>query len=1038
MAEPAIKLDPIVVKPYDVNAALDEGYTYKDIATHLSEKNNYNLDGAIKEGYNYQEISKHLSNLTSSNKKLEEPKSESYQKSRLDRDAEGNVIGTFDKDTFVGSTLNKIIPQPDKIPAQLMRQLELTRRGVMEGAAEGLDFIASPVTGMMNLAGANFPTLAEGLEKEYKEQGLAYPENSLERIANQATKFVPITGVTNAVVKASQPMTQVGKNIQQSLLENEGRQLISGGLMGGGMQYAAEQGSGMAGQLGTGLAASIAPFVFKGKSSIQKPVFKQELKNADKQKKLELKNNDTINDYEAELASNLKAGLTYDESVPLALKKLRLPREKINQAYINTNRELNTFKNKDGDLDYVSIENTLKNKRIADYKPQNMLDKITENWHTKLKSITEPIANRVRKYDFDEHLKTAEKLEIVKPFVIALNTIKKDNPKLYREVSKDLYSGNHDNVSRVMADLGDDALQGWNQTQLLLNDTRNSLLDSGFKIFKKDEYFPRHVKDVEKLRRTLNVEQKNNLDLQLDESVLAKVANQIKKDNPKFYDDLTDAEILSMAKDKIKQENLGHSYLGDERIASITDSFLRGYGSNKLKLGSPRYTKERVIDNIDDTLLPFYTNPEDAITDYVRSTTKQIEKRKLFGQDIPDTFQSAEDIRLSLGTLLRNEGKDLSQKQLDEVRELMISRFGKGEQSAGKLVSTLKDFIYMGTLANPLSAGTQAGDVAQTAFQFKDGVKKSLNALFSTKEVKIKDMGLDEVITGDLSKEKRWSSDLLSKFLKGNLFKAVDKLGKETNFQTALKEGRALSKNKEGQKVLENKWSKVFGDDYDSFIKDLQSGKVTDNVKYYLWHNLADQQPISLSEMPKYYLDMPNGRAFYALQSFALKQLDVVKRNIINEYKNGNKKKAVWQGARYSMIVGGGNTAVDYAKDTVVGKNIDPYNIPRDILLNTVKIFGVNDYTLQGLSEGKVADWFNTMWMPPLSVVGAPVQDAAMILNKAFDPDEEFTAEDFYKSQTLPRVPYVGTIIKQTLGGGSERYNERLEKQETDNIFGIE
>lgn len=1038
MAEPIIELDPIVVKPYDVNGALSEGYTYKDIASHLSEKNNYNLDGAIKEGYNYQEISEHLANSTSSNKKTEELKSKSYQESRLDRDAEGNVIGAFDKDTFVGSTLNKIIPQPKKIPAQLMRQLELTRRGVMEGAAEGLDFIASPVTGLMNLAGANVPTLAEGLEKEYKEQGLAYPEDSQERIANQAAKFVPITGVTNAVVKAGQPMTQVGKNIQQSLLENEGRQLLSGGLMGGGMQYAAEQGSGMAGQLGTGLAASIAPFVFKGKSSIQKPVFKQELKNADKQKKLELKNNDTINDYEAELAKNLKAGLTYDESVPLTLKKLSLPQEKLNQAYINTSRELNTFKNKQGDLDYLSIENTLENKKIADYKPQNIVDKITENWNTKLKSINEGIANRVSRYDFDEHIKTAEGLEIVKPFVIALNTIKKDNPKLYREVSKDLYSGNHDNVSRVMSGLGDDAVQGWKQTQLLLNNTRNSLLDSGFKIFKKDEYFPRHVKDVEKLRRTLNVEQKNNLDLQLDESVLVKVANQIKKDNPKFYDDLTDAQILSMAKDKIKEENLGHAYLGDERIASITDSFIRGYGNNKLKLGAPRYTKERVIDNIDDTLLPFYTNPEDAITDYVRSTTKQIEKRKLFGQDIPDTFQSAEDIRLSLGTLLKNEGKDLSQKQLDEVRELMISRFGKGEQSAGKLVSTLKDFIYAGTLANPLSALTQLGDVAQTGFQFKDGVRKSLNALFSTKEVKIKDMGLDEVITGDLSKEKRWSSDLLSKFLKGNLFKAVDKLGKETNFQTALKEGRALSKNKDGLKVLERKWGKVFGEDYDGFVKDLQSGKVTDNVKYYLWHNLADQQPISLSQMPKYYLDMPNGRAFYALQSFALKQLDVMKRNIVNEYKNGNKKKAVWQGARYSMIVGGGNTAVDYAKDTAVGRNVDPMNIPKDILLNTVKIFGVNDYTLKGLSEGKVADWFSTMWMPPASVLGAPVQDAAMILNKAFDPDEEFTSEDFYNSQTLPRVPFVGTIIKQTLGGGAEKYNERLEDERTDNIFGIE
>ena len=115
----------------------------------------------------------------------------------------------------------------------------------------------------------------------------------------------------------------------------------------------------------------------------------------------------------------------------------------------------------------------------------------------------------------------------------------------------------------------------------------------------------------------------------------------------------------------------------------------------------------------------------------------------------------------------------------------------------------------MGTLANPASALTQTGDVMQTAFQFKNGIRKTLNALFSTKEVTIKDMGLDEVITGDLSKEKRWSSELLSKFLKGNLFKAVDKGGKEVNFQTALTEGRALSKSKDGQKVLERNGFKL-------------------------------------------------------------------------------------------------------------------------------------------------------------------------------------------------------------------------------------
>lgn len=64
----------------------------------------------------------------------------------------------------------------------------------------------------------------------------------------------------------------------------------------------------------------------------------------------------------------------------------------------------------------------------------------------------------------------------------------------------------------------------------------------------------------------------------------------------------------------------------------------------------------------------------------------------------------------------------------------------------------------------------------------------------------------------------------------------------------------------------------------------------------YLFNELAEIQPITLSEMPERYLKHPNGRIMYALKSFTLKQIDVLRKNIVQEWNKGNKIKAVKAG----------------------------------------------------------------------------------------------------------------------------------------------
>ena len=45
---------------FDVRRALQEGYSYSEIAEYLADKRKFNLAGARKEGYSDQEIIKHL------------------------------------------------------------------------------------------------------------------------------------------------------------------------------------------------------------------------------------------------------------------------------------------------------------------------------------------------------------------------------------------------------------------------------------------------------------------------------------------------------------------------------------------------------------------------------------------------------------------------------------------------------------------------------------------------------------------------------------------------------------------------------------------------------------------------------------------------------------------------------------------------------------------------------------------------------------------------------------------------------------------
>ena len=67
-------------------------------------------------------------------------------------------------------------------------------------------------------------------------------------------------------------------------------------------------------------------------------------------------------------------------------------------------------------------------------------------------------------------------------------------------------------------------------------------------------------------------------------------------------------------------------------------------------------------------------------------------------------------------------------------------------------------------------------------------------------------------------------------------------------------------------------------------IQQLKDGKSTEDVDFLMFSTLLDYQPVTLSNMPVKYLEMPNGRVLYTLKTFTIKQLTHIAKMVLIIY----------------------------------------------------------------------------------------------------------------------------------------------------------
>lgn len=606
------------------------------------------------------------------------------------------------------------------------------------------------------------------------------------------------------------------------------------------------------------------------------------------------------------------------------------------------------------------------------------LDKYLGTLSTRIGNISQPVLRRLRLFEHDTHIKTKEFMDRVTPFMQDLQKLKPGDKNV---LGKHLAAGEFKEAENAM--ISEQMRQNFAEVRKVLRELYDDSIESGLGLNRIDEYYPRLVKDYDKMASELRFRGKN--------SIVDKALDDWAEAHNKSIDELTQAE---------KTE--------------ITNLALRGYGV-KIDAGKPSFTKERELTpeqlKQNDVYERFYASPEEALSMYIRNSVHNTQRRKFLGQAGKVNSLNLKD---SIGDVVRREKEAGRLDENDErtLKELLEARFIGGEKSTSSGVGVLRDLGYAGTIANPISALTQLGDIGVSMAKY--GFRDTIASMFGTKNLRMVDMGLDRA--GQEFADVRKSAQILDKLLGVSGFKAVDRLGKETIMNAALRKNFKTVSTPAGERAFKQKWGKFYGDDIDTLVSHLKSGEVTDRVKEHAFNELSDVQPISSLEMPQVYLQSPNGRILYSLKTFTLKQLDVARRDVVQQWKRGNKTQAIKNASALAGYMAASGVAVQTVKDLLLGREVRPDDLPENALWALTGVYGINRYVSDKyLSEGNVTEAAVNMIAP-----------ATPIIDAVFQAPVELTQEDPNLAKYMRSIPVVGPMLYNWFGGGAEKYNERL------------
>jgi len=708
------------------------------------------------------------------------------------------------------------------------------------------------------------------------------------------------------------------------------------------------------------------------------------------QKLAEKSSRDLVTKVQANTLKKQSEGLSRQQAFEEAITEAGVTKDELLRAYKLTGtkvRVAETSQKASDELDAMIQSDSAVGRLIVP-----SLDKYLGTLSTRIKNISEPVFGAVRKFEYKTHSRTAKALEDTATFTRQMGELA-DGVK--NPLARYLFNGNFKAARGILKANAPDLLQQFDDVVVpTIKRIGEDLQNVGYKNIDLDvDYFPRLVKDLEGLRKSFGMESRGAIDDAVREFAKAK---------------------------GLEVENLSLEDIYKKMDKSDLDMVIERVIRNEpIRLADGTKLPTRKIEKLRADQLRFYASPEEALQMYIRRSIHDTYKRKLFGRDAEGDANTEASIQRYVAEEIK--AGNIKAESQQEMADLLRARFVGGEESLGAIANGLRDIGYAGTIANPMSALIQLGDLAQSATF--NGLRNTMASLFGAKNMRIVDLGVQQASADLLSPRK--TAALLNKMFRLSGFAKLDQLAKETTINASLNKfakGLQSSNAKVKQRMLNElreKYGKVYGDEFDSLVDDLTNNVKSDNVKLLAFHELSDFQPISLSEMPQGYLEARNGRLLYMLKSFMLKQYDIVRRNIVQEYAKGNKVNAVRNAAVLAGYLTVTNTGVQAVRDMIYGREVRPEDVPSKAMWSLLGVYGLNKYTTDRYLKGGTPTEFAVQTLRPATPI---IDDAFKLTRDIIDEDKEIELFRYTRS-----VPLVGPLLYAWYGGGTERFNERLD-----------
>lgn len=599
---------------------------------------------------------------------------------------------------------------------------------------------------------------------------------------------------------------------------------------------------------------------------------------------------------------------------------------------------------------------------------------------TRLANIDPAIKYRLRRFEFNRESKITRYEKAVLPLIKASNKMSKVDRKAFDIARK---NGNKAEVDSLAAKYG--IQNELATTRQVLDDLYKEARKVGFNVKKYPEYHPREVSDFTGLMEYVhNTEGWTTIDTAI----------------------------------KAKEQKL-QRYLTDQEKTKIVNSMLRGYATEQIALSKPGQLKARVISEITPEIDKFYADSDSALLRYISDVTDIIEARRLFGR----TAKKYEgfDIDNSIGAYildLKSKG-ELSPTQERELTKILKARFH--EVGTHGIVGLYKNAAYIDTMGSVMSAITQIGDAAFSIHKYGVGeTAKGLGQAVKGKSVMSReDLGISRRIASEFSDKSRMAKAVDTVFKSVGLSQ-VDAIFKSTAINAAYNSAVKLARNPKTEAAFRKKLEPIFEKETDAVLDEFKNGEVTENTKLYVFNEVADIQPIVLSEMALKYLSGGNGRIFYMLKTYTQKMLDVYRNEVFNKIKTpGQRTEGIKNLISLTSALVVMNTGADVIKDLLFGR---PIVLEDHVVDNVWRTIGASRYTVEQAKRDGIGTAALKQILPPAKAIDAAYKDIKSM-------------GDGKGSELVQSVPIFGKFYYWWFGKGADKSSKVAVKVAKDRYY---